>query len=176
MRGRIWLSVLAVLALLIGVVAVALVDDMTDLFSAGESASPADPGSVRDRLAQIADRSVVRLTHYGRTTGTPYEVTTWFAVDGDTVYLPTSDRGRQWPRNVLQKPQIKLQIGPHAFAGTVSPITDDAQKHRVYELLRDKYWTIWLIAQAAPLLGRDPDNEEMDLGRGGFFRVAIDPS
>ena len=44
----------------------------------------------------------MQLTHYGRKTGQPHTVTTWFAVDGETLYVPTSDRGRQWARNVLQ--------------------------------------------------------------------------
>jgi deazaflavin-dependent oxidoreductase (nitroreductase family) len=173
MRKRTWLkAALAIVVLLLTVVGAGLVADMTDLAPHSDGAgSTAD--SLRGRLARVADRSVVRLTHYGRKTGTPYEVTTWFAVDGDTVYLPTTDRGRQWARNVRHTPRVTLQIGPETFAGTVTPLTDDAEKHRVNDLLRKKYWTIWAVNHVAVLMGRDPDNEELDLGRGGFYRVVI---
>lgn len=176
MRRRTWLSALVlIVAVPLAAVGAGLVADMTDFGSATGAGDPDAAVSLRERLTGVADRSVLRLTHYGRKTGAPYEVTTWFAVDGDTVYLPTTDRGRQWPRNVRHTPRVSLQIGSQQFDGSVRAVTDDAEKHRVYGLLRDKYWTIWLIARVAPLLGRDPDNEEMDLGRGGFYRVDLTP-
>jgi len=53
--------------------------------------------TVADRLAQVANASTLRLTHYGRRSGKPYEVTIWFMVEGETVYFATANRKRQWP-------------------------------------------------------------------------------
>lgn len=177
MRMRTWLrSGLAIAGGIVLLVALVLVHDMTDVVagSAGESAPAA--GLLRERLAAVSNRSVLRLTHYGRKTGAAHEVTTWFAVDGETLYIPTSDRGRQWTRNVQHTPRVHVAIGPQSFTGTIAPVTADPEMHRVYRLLKDKYWIIWTISRAAELSGRDPDNEPLDLGRGGFFRVNLEGS
>ena len=175
MRMRRWvLTGLAIVTFLVVLAGLGLVHDMTDVFAdrSAESVATAS-ASLRDRLAAVAGRSVLQLTHYGRKSGAAYQVTTWFAVDGETLYVPTSDRGRQWTRNVQHTPRVQVRIGPQSFEGTIAPVTGDAEKHRVYELLRDKYWIIWLIGRGATLFGRDPDNEPMELGRGGFFRVDL---
>jgi len=174
MRMRTWvLSGLAIVGGIVLLVGLVLVHDMTDVFS-NQVRSGSAANSLGERLAGVADGSVLRLTHYGRKTGAPHEVTTWFAVDGETVYIPTSDRGRQWTRNVLKTPRVRIRIGPESFAGTIMPVSADPEMHRVYTLLKNKYWTIWLIARGAELSGRDPDHEPLDLGRGGFFRVEIE--
>lgn len=52
------------------------------------------------RLKAVAGRQTLTLTHYGRTSGKPYDVTIWFAVAGDksprsvTVYRAFHPR---WP-------------------------------------------------------------------------------
>jgi hypothetical protein len=50
------------------------------------------PTTLADRLAGAANVSTLRLTHYGRRSGKPYEVTIWFMVEGETVYLATANR------------------------------------------------------------------------------------
>jgi hypothetical protein len=45
-----------------------------------------------DCLAQVADASTLRLTHYGRRSGMSYQVTIWFMVESEAVYLATADR------------------------------------------------------------------------------------
>jgi deazaflavin-dependent oxidoreductase (nitroreductase family) len=126
------------------------------------------------RLAAVADRSTLRLTHHGRKTGKPYDVTIWFMVDGDTLYLPTMNTGRQWARNVQAKPHVRLQIGTASFAGRVTRVTDRKKILHVYELLTRKYWIPWLLDWFAMLIGRDPRKTGVDLGRGGFFHVQLD--
>lgn len=39
------------------------------------------------RLRRVAGTQTTRLTHYGRKTGKPHEVTIWFVLDGDTLYI-----------------------------------------------------------------------------------------
>lgn len=69
-----------------------------------------------ERLDSVAARQTVRLTH-GRKSGKPYEVTIWFVVDGDRVYLGTANVHRQWVRNVQKTPTVRLRIGGETFEG-----------------------------------------------------------
>ena len=82
--------------------------------------------ALAERLANVANLSTLRLTHYGRRSGKPYEVTIWFLVERDTVYLVTANRQRQWPRNVAVRPAAHLRIGGESFAGQVEEITNPA--------------------------------------------------
>ncbi len=69
------------------------------------------------RLKKVTGRQTTRLTHYGRKTGKPYEVTIWFALDADKLYIGTANVNRQWVRNVQKTPQVKLRIGEGHFEG-----------------------------------------------------------
>lgn len=130
--------------------------------------------ALSQRLAAVANRSTLRLTHHGRKTGKPYDVTIWFMVDGDTMYLPTMNVGRQWARNVCVKPKVRLQVGGEKFVGSVTRVPDRKEMLHVYELVTHKYWIPWILDLFAALVGRDPRKKGLDLGRGGFFRVKID--
>jgi deazaflavin-dependent oxidoreductase (nitroreductase family) len=72
---------------------------------------------ITDRLNRVAAKQTVRLTHYGRKSGTPYEVTIWFVVDGDRVNIGTANVNRHWVRNVQKTPQVKLAIAGDQFEG-----------------------------------------------------------
>jgi len=115
----------------------------------------------------------LRLTHYGRKSNAPYDVTIWFAVDGETVYLPTADRHRQWGRNVLKNRRVGLAIGDDHFEGAVTPVTDQTEMLKLYDILRRKYWIIRLMSATAVAGGHDPHRDGLDLGEGGFFRVDL---
>jgi deazaflavin-dependent oxidoreductase (nitroreductase family) len=91
-------------------------------------------------LARVASRRICRLTHIGRRSGRPFEVTVWFMVDGDRVYLSTMNMQRNWTRNVQATPRVTLRIGPEAFTGDASLVTEAAELARVTDLLRRKYW------------------------------------
>jgi deazaflavin-dependent oxidoreductase (nitroreductase family) len=156
----------------LGLVVVALVLGLHDMASLGDDGPSGRDTSVRERLARVGARPTLRLTHRGRKTGREYAVTIWFATDGDTVYLTTMDRRRQWVRNALQTPRVVLQVGPERFEGTLAPVTDDAEKRREYGLLIHKYWIMRVMDTVIRLTGRDPETR-IGVGRGGFFRVAL---
>ena len=118
--------------------------------------------TLTERLARVERRSTCRLTHYGRRTGRAYEVTIWFLVHGETVYLVTANMRRQWPRNVQANPTVQLRVGGDNFSGTITPITDPGEIARVVALLRKKYW----LARLYLLVKGRPD---------GAFRVALNP-
>ena len=79
------------------------------------------------RLRQVAAKQTTRLTHYGRKTGKPHEVTIWFVLDGDRLYIGMANVNRQWVRNVQKTPQVKLSIAGENVEGTARFPTDRAE-------------------------------------------------
>ena len=96
--------------------------------------------NVLTRLKRVSARQTVTLTHYGRKSGKPYNVTIWFVLDGNQVYLGTANVNRQWVRNVQKTPQVKLSIGGETFDGTARFLTDRAEHERAMAAIRRKYW------------------------------------
>ena len=107
--------------------------------------------SLANRLAHVAKHSTLQLTHYGRRSATPYEVTIWFMVEGETVYLVTANRERQWSRNVSVRPEVQLRIGDETFTGRVDVLTETAAIDHAVDLMAAKYWYtrpyVWLARQ-----------------------------
>jgi deazaflavin-dependent oxidoreductase (nitroreductase family) len=92
------------------------------------------------RLRQVAGKQTTRLTHYGRKTGKPHEVTIWFVLDGDRLYIGTANINRQWVRNVQKTPQVKLSIADENVEGTARFLTDRAEQERARAAIRQIYW------------------------------------
>lgn len=92
-----------------------------------------------NRLKRLAGKQTTRLTHYGRKTGKPHEVTIWFVLD-DKLYIGTANVNRQWVRNVQKTPQIKLCIGGQDFNGTARFLADRGEHDRAMAAMRRKYW------------------------------------
>ena len=92
------------------------------------------------RLRQVAGKQTTRLTHYGRKTGKPHEVTIWFVLDGDRLYIGTANVNRQWVQNVQKTPQVKLSIAGENVEGTARLLTDCAKHERAMAAIRRKYW------------------------------------
>jgi deazaflavin-dependent oxidoreductase (nitroreductase family) len=94
------------------------------------------------RLHQVGDRQTLRLTHYGRKTGRPYEVTIWYLVDDDRLYLISANAARNWVRNVKVRPAISLRVGDEVFNGNVRAVTDAQEREKVNRLVERKYWFV----------------------------------
>jgi len=123
--------------------------------------------ALAERLARVASRSTLRLTHHGRKSGTPYEVVIWFVVDGEQVFLGTASARRQWVRNVQRRPDVRLAVDGATFTGTVERVTAPADVRHVTDLLAAKYWYLWPMLAIARLLGFDPAPD-------ATFRVHVD--
>jgi deazaflavin-dependent oxidoreductase (nitroreductase family) len=93
-----------------------------------------------DRLKLVAGKQTLTLTHYGRKSGKPYDVTIWFVVNGDKVILGTANANRQWVRNVQKTPRVKLTVGGDAFEGEARYLTDPAERQRAMKMIGRKYW------------------------------------
>lgn len=124
---------------------------------------------VLTRLKRVANRQTVSLTHYGRKSGKPHQVTIWFAVHGDKVYLGTAKVNRQWVRNVQKTPQIKLSIGGESFEGTARFLSDRAESKRAQSFIGRKYWMFSPVLVVGKIL--------MAIGvmrdASGFFEVTL---
>ena len=92
------------------------------------------------RLRQVAGKQTTRLTHYGRKTGKPHEVTIWFVLDGDRLYIGTANVNRQWVQNVQKTPHVKLSIAGENVKGKARFLTDRAEHERAMAAIRRKYW------------------------------------
>src|SRR5438045_8675474 len=93
----------------------------------------------RARLRRVAGKQTTRLTHYGRKTGKPHEVTIWFVLDGDKLYIGTANVNRQWVRNVQKTPKIRVSIGGETFEGDACFLTERAEHGRAMAAIRQKY-------------------------------------
>jgi deazaflavin-dependent oxidoreductase (nitroreductase family) len=113
---------------------------ITDMVRCGAIEMGGPENSYMDRLNKVATRQTVRLTHYGRKSGKPYEVTIWFVVNGNRVYLGTANVNRQWVRNVQKTPKVRSSIGGEMFEGQGPFLTDRTEQERAKMMMRRKYW------------------------------------
>jgi deazaflavin-dependent oxidoreductase (nitroreductase family) len=121
-----------------------------------------DMDSVIARLTRVATKRTCRLTHRGRKSGRPFEVTIWFLVNADIVYLTTMNMLRQWTQNVQVNRDVVIRVGPERFVGEASVVTEASEIARVVELLKAKYW----FSRPYLWLKKQPD---------GVFRVRVNP-
>jgi deazaflavin-dependent oxidoreductase (nitroreductase family) len=105
-----------------------------------------------DRLRRAGDRQTLQLTHYGRKTGQPYQVTIWYLVGDDKLYLVSANANRNWVRNVKRRPAISLRIGNEVFNGEVRSITDPEEREKVNALVERKYWFVIPMLRLSRLL------------------------
>jgi deazaflavin-dependent oxidoreductase (nitroreductase family) len=105
-----------------------------------------------ERLTRVAGKQTTILTHIGRKTGKPHEVTIWFVLDGDRLFIGTANVNRQWVRNVQKTPQIRLTIGGETFEGAARFLTDRAEHERAMAAIRRKYWMFRPIIELGRLL------------------------
>jgi deazaflavin-dependent oxidoreductase (nitroreductase family) len=108
--------------------------------------------NVLTRLKRVAGKQTTTLTHYGRKTGKPHEVTIWFVLDDDKFYIGTANVNRQWVRNVQKTPKISLCIGRETFEGNARFLADRAEHERAMAAIRRKYWMFRPIMELGRVL------------------------
>jgi deazaflavin-dependent oxidoreductase (nitroreductase family) len=104
------------------------------------------------RLKRVAGKQTTTLAHIGRKTGKPYEVTIWFVLEGDKLYIGTANANRQWVRNVQKTPEIRLSMGGETFSGKARFLTNRAEHGRAMAAIRRKYWMFRPIIDLGRLL------------------------
>jgi len=103
-----------------------------------------DATLVAEKLRAVAHQKECRVSTVGRRTGNPHTVTTWFVIEGDTIYLGTLDTTRDWVRNARAKGQVTIDFGTLAVTGSFADVTDPEVEAQVHEALKRKYWIAWL--------------------------------
>ena len=84
----------------------------------------------------------VRLTTRGRKTGKPHHVVVWISTDGAHLYIRSgAGLGRDWPQNVLARPEAEVQLGELKVKVMPRLISDPSEARSVSELHRAKYGT-----------------------------------
>ena len=121
------------------------------------------------RLRWVAGKQTTRLTNYGRKTGKPHEVTIWFVLDGDKLFIGTANVNRQWVRNVQKTPKIKLSIDGETFEGTARFLTDHAEHERAMAAIRRKYWIFRPVIE----LGRALSATGLMRDNTGSFEITL---
>ena len=104
------------------------------------------------RIRRVANKQTTVLTHYGRKSGRPHQVTIWFVVAGDRVYLGTANANRNWVKNVQKTPKIRLVIGGETFEGTAHVLSERAEHENAMRAIRRKYWMFRPIIELLRLL------------------------
>jgi deazaflavin-dependent oxidoreductase (nitroreductase family) len=121
------------------------------------------------RLRRVAGKQTTRLSQYGRKTEKPHNVTIWFVLDSDRLYIGTANVNRQWVRNVQKTPQVKLSIGAENFKGTARFLTDRTEHERAMTAIRRKYWMFRPIIE----LGRVLSGMGLMRDNTGSFEVTL---
>ncbi len=124
---------------------------------------------ITSQLARVASYQTMRLTHRGRKSGNPYEVTIWFVVDSDAIYLNGS-MDTQWPRNLQANPQITMRIGQEIFHGTANLLTEPTDRERILGMIARKYWYAFPLIWALRWMGRNAFTRD----RNTAFRVQVE--
>jgi len=62
------------------------------------------------RLRRVAEKQATRQTHCGRKTGKPYDLTIWFVLDGDKLFVGTANVNRQVAGRRQNRPTITGQL------------------------------------------------------------------
>lgn len=127
-----------------------------------------DPNALA-QLNRVAGKQTTTLTHYGRKTGKPHEVTIWFVLDGDRLFIGTANANRQWVRNVQKTPEVKLSMGGETFDGTARFLTNRAEHERAMAAIRRKYWVFRPIIE----LGRFLATVGLMRDNTGSFEVTV---
>jgi hypothetical protein len=99
----------------------------------------------------------------------PHDVTIWFALDGNSIYLGTADVNRQWVRNVQKTPKVSLLIGGERFEGKARFLGDRLEHKQAQARIRRKYWMYWpvfLVVKVLVALGFVKD-------KTGSFEVTL---
>lgn len=72
------------------------------------------------------------------------------------MYLATANVNRQWVKNVIKTPRVRMSIGGEDFDGEVRFINDRAERDTVLNKFRRKYWMYmpaFVIGRMAQKLG-----------------------
>ena len=81
----------------------------------------------------------VKLTHYGKKSGKPYDVTIWFTKLDGTVWIGSMNGDRNWVRNLRANGRATLDFGSGPEAMRATWMEDGAAVARYDDAITAKY-------------------------------------
>jgi deazaflavin-dependent oxidoreductase (nitroreductase family) len=89
-------------------------------------------------------QSTLKLTHFGRKSGKPFDVTIWFAQIDGGLWIGSLDEDRGWVRNLRATGRARVDFGSGPLDVCAETVADEAGKARYSDAVLSKY----------PILGR----------------------
>jgi len=87
----------------------------------------------------IPQKSTLKLTHFGRRSGKPFDVTIWFTdIDGE-LWIGSLDGARNWVRNLRSGGKARVNFGDGPIDVRAEFVTADADKQRYRDAVAAKY-------------------------------------
>jgi deazaflavin-dependent oxidoreductase (nitroreductase family) len=84
-------------------------------------------------------KSTLKLTHFGRLSAKPYEVTIWFTqVDGE-LWIGSLDIERSWVRNLRHGGRARIDFGQGPEDVAAEFLDNDADRERYAQAIAAKY-------------------------------------
>jgi deazaflavin-dependent oxidoreductase (nitroreductase family) len=97
-------------------------------------------GWSRTAVNAIAKARSLKLTTTGRRSGKPHTVTLWFVSHQGKVYVSSDDfQRRDWCRNILACPEVRVVVGGVELKGTARPVDNPAQREEIKRLRYERY-------------------------------------
>jgi deazaflavin-dependent oxidoreductase (nitroreductase family) len=116
-------------------------------------------------LTALAKERTLEITTVGRKSGKRRTVEVWFVAENDHVFVQAGVKGRKgWLANVRSDPEVGLDIAGTKLHGHATIVNDEAERKRIIEMFRHKYWLAW----AASWVGSG-------IGAGIPVRINIEP-
>jgi len=98
---------------------------------------PSSKEGLKERFARYRQ---IKISVIGRKSGRTITVPVWFVLEGEKLYLlPVQGSDTQWYKNVLQKPQIRIDARGAEAEFRAKPITESKTVKSVVERFREKY-------------------------------------
>jgi deazaflavin-dependent oxidoreductase (nitroreductase family) len=88
----------------------------------------------------LGDLDYCYLTTTGRHTGSSHRIEIWFAIGDEDVYLLSGGGNRSdWVRNLMNSPEVVLEVGDVKRTTKARVVTDPAEDAKARRLLAEKY-------------------------------------
>jgi len=84
-------------------------------------------------------QSTLKLTHFGRRSATPYEVTIWFARIDGRLWIGSLDENKNWVRNLRAGGRARVDFGKGPETVAAEFRDNDADRNRYRDAIAAKY-------------------------------------
>lgn len=86
-----------------------------------------------------ARQSTLKLTHFGRKSGKPFDVTIWFCEIDGGLWIGSLDVERNWVRNLRAAGKARVDFGSGAIDVRAEFVEGEADRNRYRDAVAAKY-------------------------------------